>query len=81
MPWCDACSRFWNPNSVPPDGACPNCGRPLPEAPAERVRVDLKELAGEQARTPWHFKLLVVAVVAYLGWRAWELVAWVIDQL
>ena len=27
MPWCEDCSKFWNPNSLPPDGTCPSCGR------------------------------------------------------
>ena len=31
MPWCDDCSKFWNPNSVTADGKCPTCGRPLGE--------------------------------------------------
>ena len=28
---------------------------------------DLSEMSGERA--PWHFKLLMAALVAYLGWR------------
>ena len=71
MPWCDDCSRFWNPNSLPPDGACPTCGRVLlkpGEHPADQ-------------RAPWHFKLLVAAVVAYLGWRAVQLALWVADRV
>ena len=23
VPWCEDCSKFWNPNSMPPDGTCP----------------------------------------------------------
>ena len=36
-----------------------------------RVGVDLRELAGDEATgpLPWHFKLLVAMLVAYLGWR------------
>ena len=71
MPWCDDCSRFWSPNTLPRDGACPTCGRSLAK-PGERP--------GDQ-RAPWHFKLLVAAVVAYLGWRAVELVEWVVDKV
>lgn len=33
------------------------------------------ELAEEPV--PWHFKLLVVAVILYLGWRAVQLLGWV----
>ena len=71
MPWCDDCSRFWSPNSLPPDGACPTCGRVVAEP---------GEPAGS-ARAPWHFKLLVAAVVLYLGWRAVQLVEWVVDKV
>jgi len=35
----------------------------------------------ELPRAPWHFKLLVVATVIYLGWRAWQGLAWVIQKL
>ena len=26
MPWCDPCERFFNPGTLKPDGACPDCG-------------------------------------------------------
>lgn len=71
MPWCDDCSRFWNPNSLPAEGTCPTCDRVL-VAPGE---------AEEEVRTPWHFKLLVGAAVAYLGWRAVQGVEWVVERL
>jgi hypothetical protein len=29
---------------------------------------------------PWHFWLLLVSVVVYLGWRAWEGVEWLINR-
>jgi len=29
----------------------------------------LKQLADGDVRVPWHFTLLVVMLVAYLGWR------------
>jgi hypothetical protein len=82
MPWCDTCSKFWNPSSMTPEGACPTCGRVLDAAPAVTNLKDVRALAGkERTKVPWHFKLLVAAVAAYLGWRLWELVAWVIHQL
>lgn len=54
------------------DGRCPSCGE-SPEHYSLSGRrlgkdLDLKELAGEE-KAPWHFKLLVVLLVAYLGWR------------
>ena len=85
MPWCDDCSKFWNPNSMPADGTCPTCGRKLAgssvpaAAAADPRKVDLKELAGED-KMPWHFKLLVVAIVLYLGWRAFQGVEWLIGR-
>ena len=65
MPYCDDCSRFWNPSSMGSGGECPTCGRVLAAPP----------------RAPWHFKLLVAAVVAYLGFRAYEGIMWVLDRV
>jgi hypothetical protein len=83
MPWCETCSKFWTPSSMNEDGSCPSCGRILaqPAAPVSDERpppidpknLDLKELAGDEAKAPWHFKLLVVALVGYLGWRLYDL--------
>ena len=71
MPWCDDCSRFWTPSSLPVDGTCPTCGR----------RVVTAGKAAQEARTPWHFKLLVAAVVLYLGWRMVQAAQWVVQQV
>jgi hypothetical protein len=46
-------------------GECPTCGRVITEV----------------AGAPWHFKLLVVAVALYLGYRAWQGVDWVVHRL
>ena len=48
------------------DGSCPTCGRVLAEPSTDAA-----------PRAPWHFKLLVVAVCVYLGWRLIELIAWI----
>ena len=63
MPWCEECAKYWTPNSMNADGTCPACGRVVeaPLAPGDADETDEK--------TPWHFKLLVVALVFYLGWR------------
>ena len=66
MPWCEACSRFWTPPSMREDGSCPSCGRVLVD-PASRAEVP---------KAPWHFKLLVAALVVYLGWRFLQLLTW-----
>jgi hypothetical protein len=67
VPWCEDCSKFWNPNSLPPDGTCPTCGRFIADAPPE-------------AKVPWHFWILIVALGIYLSWRAWQGIEWVIHR-
>jgi hypothetical protein len=47
------------------DGSCPSCGRVI----AEPVKV------------PWHFKLLLVALVVYLGYRAAQGIEWVVHHI
>ena len=67
MPWCETCDRFYNPSSVAPDGTCLRCGRFIAE-PDE----------SESTKAPWHFWVLVVALVAYLGWRLVEVIIWAV---
>ena len=62
MPWCEDCSRFYTPTSLGTGGECPTCGRVLAKPPPTSV--------------PWHFKLLVVAVVIYLAYRLVQGVVW-----
>jgi uncharacterized membrane-anchored protein len=47
---------------------------PAPSGPASSGKIDFKALAGDRAKAPWHFKLLVVALVVYLTWRFVQLV-------
>lgn len=70
MPWCEECAKYYTPNSVTTDGACPACGRVLhlPEGH------EPGEPAVDDEKTPWHFKLLVAMTVVYLGWRFIQLV-------
>jgi hypothetical protein len=70
VPWCEECAKYYTPNSVNEDGSCPACGEALqlPEGAEEEASTD-------DESTPWHFKLMVVAVVAYLGWRLIQLFA------
>jgi hypothetical protein len=46
-------------------GACPTC----------------EEQFAERRRVPWHFKLLVVATVGYLGWRAYQGIGCLVHHL
>lgn len=71
MPWCDDCSRFWNRPTLGAEGTCPTCGRTIADP----------TVALDDVRAPWHFKLLVGAVVAYLGWRAVQALQWVVEQV
>lgn len=71
MPWCEECAKYYTPNSVKTDGSCPRCGDTLQlgEGVEHAHEDDVDE------STPWHFKLMVVAVVSYLGWRLIQLFA------
>jgi len=83
MPFCEDCAKYWTPSAMNTDGTCPTCGRVV-EAPKQASTItaknlDLKQLAAggdgsaDDMRAPWHFKLLMVLLVAYLGWRVVDL--------
>ncbi len=65
MPWCEECSRFLEANTLDPAGQCPSCGAVVAPPPP----------------VPWHFKLLVVAVVLYLALRAFQGILWLLDRV
>ncbi len=75
MPQCQVCGPVPPVDREPEDPGgnhlreeditCPTCGREL----------------GPPVKAPWHFKLLVVSVVVYLGWRAWQGIEWVLGKL
>jgi hypothetical protein len=65
MPWCDDCSAHRRVVELGEGGACPGCGRELDTTPLH---------------TPWHFKLLVFSLVIYLGYRAFQGVAWLVNR-
>jgi hypothetical protein len=52
------------PSAMNDDGTCPTCG--------EDVETPTATDGDEKA--PWHFKLLVVAVVVYLVWRVADMI-------
>jgi hypothetical protein len=70
VPWCPTCSKFLSPSTVRVDGTCPTCGRAV-DAGQAHASVDEEETS-KHAPIPWHLKLLVVALVIYLGFRAWQ---------
>lgn len=65
MPWCEQCARHLEDGSLGPENRCPGCGQVLVEA----------------RRVPWHFKLLLLATVVYLGWRLVQGIVWVVHHL
>ena len=77
MPWCDDCERFSNPNSLTESGGCPTCGAVIAEAPDPDADVAAPSAI---SAIPWHFWLLLVALVLYLGWRLVEGVVWLVGR-
>ncbi len=83
MPWCEECAKYWAPSAMKSDGSCPRCGVVIdgPVRPKLTAKeLDLKGLArstdtgaDEDEKAPWHFKLLMVALLGYLGWRLVDL--------
>lgn len=71
MPWCNDCAKYWAPSSMNDDGSCPRCGTNLDEPATAARRADDGSLDGDKA--PWHFKVMIVAIVGYLGWRFIEI--------
>ena len=63
MPWCEQCGKYLTPSAMNADGTCPTCGRQVGEVERRAAEEAVEE------PTPWHFKLLVVMLVLYLGWR------------
>jgi hypothetical protein len=37
-----------------------------------------RDAGDELPRAPWHFKLLLLAVVVYLGWRLIQVIGWIV---
>ena len=74
MPWCDTCDVYLAPNSVDAGGSCPTCGDAVDAA-------DRIQAVNPDQAVPWHFWVVVAAVVAYLGWRLVEGVGWLVQQL
>ena len=63
MPWCEPCGRFYNPNTLTPEGKCPS-EHQVADANAAGTKV------------PWHFWALLLALGVYLAWRAVQGVVW-----
>ncbi|MGO9581722.1 MAG: hypothetical protein ACLP36_02840 [Acidimicrobiales bacterium] len=96
MPWCERCGREVEENElVPPapglpaeapgaaaaDGSeaakgrdrCPSCGSVL----GDEAGSDDEDA---HPKAPWHFKLLVLGSVGYLGYRLYQGIGWLIHH-
>jgi hypothetical protein len=78
MPWCEDCAHYWAPSAMNEDGSCPKCGVVLEsQQPITAKNVDVRKLAAgdddTDVKAPWHFKLLMVLLAVYLGWRIVDL--------
>lgn len=74
MPWCDGCDRFYNPGSLASDGTCRQCGAFIASPDDEPDDTG-------SGRAPWHFYLLLAALVVYLGYRLLQGIGWVIQRI
>jgi len=81
VPWCEPCGRFYTPSTLTAGGDCP-AGHHVadPPTPLPQSATDGPEDDGEPQRlkVPWHFWLLVVALVVYLGWRLVQGIQWLL---
>ena len=83
MPWCEDCAKYFAPSAMTESGECPTCGRvlepPRPTTPITAKNLDLRKLASgddiadEDVKAPWHFKLLMVMMVLYFVYRIVQL--------
>ena len=94
MAWCSKCGRpleddelVAGPATDPEPGIegaetvasgtdepdrCPSCGEVVAPVPEDDEEVPVKP--------PWHFKVLVVGTVVYLGYRLYQGVGWLIHH-
>jgi hypothetical protein len=82
LPWCNDCSKFWNPPDMAPNQTCPSCGRVLvpgggaedasPVSPTRNGTTSITRAKG----APWHFKLMVLGVTVYMIYRIYWFIEW-----
>ncbi|MGO9963022.1 MAG: hypothetical protein ACLPUG_06280 [Acidimicrobiales bacterium] len=85
MPWCRQCDRLVDDDELTAHRAgsdagedgigdrCPTCGAEL--------EVDDRQGARDAPlKAPWHFKVLVVGTVVYLGYRLYQGIGWLIHH-
>ena len=73
---CPTCGRVLPRATPPAEGTAddPSAGDQVPLTAKD---VNLREMAGKEAKAPWHFKLLMLLLAIYLGWRLVQLIQWI----
>jgi hypothetical protein len=82
VPWCESCNRFYTPSTLTSEGDCPSGHQvSVPPQGLSQALTDDTPAGSEPTplRVPWHFWLLVAALVIYLGWRLVQGVVWLIN--
>ncbi len=59
--WCDKCSTYVPDQNLIDDSKCPTCNTKL----------------RDPRKAPWHFKLLVIALILYLAFRFIQIGFWI----
>ncbi len=77
VPWCVSCNKFLTPSTVQHDGTCPKCGNTVERGLIPGMTRSADE---EPPAVPWHLKLFGVGLAIYLGYRALELVDWLLHR-
>ena len=81
---CPTCGRAVDPGRAHAPGAEPAEATERRARRARRREQSAADTPGDDEEplpVPWHLKLLVGAVALYLGYRAYEGIAWVVRQL
>ncbi len=80
MPWCESCERFYAPPTLSAGGDCPAGHHVVdPDGPSTLTQSTATPREEEpEPKVPWHFWVLLVSAVVYLGWRAVEGIIWVV---
>jgi len=72
---CPRCGRVLPRATPPAEGGAEGEAAPAgDQAPMTAKDVNLREMAGKEAKAPWHFKLLMLLLAVYLGWRLVQLI-------
>jgi DNA-directed RNA polymerase subunit RPC12/RpoP len=64
MPWCETCQAEVDEADLTAEGECPTCG---------------EQLVGHR-KIPWHLKAMIGITAVYLGWRAYQGIAWLVHH-